>query len=303
MEAQLFYPRKSRLTRVFAIITANKLLLVGSLIVCLVVCTAIFVSIDDVVYEGALIERILHSPYQMNARERLSPPSASHPLGTDQLGRDVLARIIYGSRVSIQVGLLAVGLSGAIGTVIGVLAGYIGGKFDDFVMRIVDILLAFPGLILAIAIAGFLGPSLTNVIIALSAKAWVSYARVMRANVLKMKDVEYIQAAKALGSSEARIIFKNILPNVATPMIILATMELGSIIISEAGLSFLGLGPQPPMASWGNMLNLGRAHITTAWWLSAFPGLAIFLTVMGFNLLGDALADAFDPKITLPTRR
>ena len=302
METQLSYARRSQLTRVLAIIKGNKLLLAGSLIVCLVVCTAVFVTIDDVVYEQALIKRILHSPYQMNARDRLSPPSAFHPLGTDQLGRDVLARIIYGSRVSIQVGLLAVGLSGPLEQLSG-LGRIHRWKVDDFVMRIVDILLAFPGLILAIAIAGFLGPSLTNVIIALSAKAWVSYARVMRANVLKMKDVEYIQAAKALGASEARIIFRNILPNVATPMIILATMELGSIIISEAGLSFLGLGPQPPMASWGNMLNLGRAHITTAWWLSAFPGLAIFLTVMGFNLLGDALADAFDPKITLPTRR
>ena len=158
-------------------------------------------------------------------------------------------------------------------------------------------------MILAIAIAGFLGPSLTNVIIALSAKAWVSYARVMRANVLKMKDMEYIQAAKALGASEIRIVFKNILPNVVTPMIILATMELGSIIISEAGLSFLCLGPQPPIASWGNMLNLGRTYITTAWWLSTFPGLAIFLTVMGFNLLGDALRDALDPKVSVPTRR
>ena len=193
---------------------------------------------------------------------------------------------------------MAVVLSGLIGTILGMLAGYFGGIFDDIMMRVVDILLAFPGIILAIAVAGFLEPSLINVIIALSVKSWVSYARLMRSKVMTIKGSEYIKAVHILGGSNYRILFKHLLPNAITPIIVQATMDLGAMMIAEAGLSFLGLGPQPPLPSWGNMLSLGRTYMINAWWLAVFPGIAIFLTVIGFNLLGDTLRDAYDPKLS-----
>lgn len=287
----------SLLQRLKRELKASKIALLGAVLVLLVLLLALFSVVDKYIFHESLIKAILYGPNEMDIMAQMQAPSLKHPLGTDQLGRDVLARIIYGAKVSIQVGVMAVGISGIIGTVIGLLSGYLGGRFDDLVMRIVDILLAFPGIILAIAVAGFLGPSLTNVVVALSIKSWVSYARLMRGNVLKIKHNEYIQAVEALGAGKMRILFRHLLPNAITPIIVQATMDLGGMIIAEASLSFLGLGPQPPTPSWGKMLSTGRSYITSAWWLAVFPGVAIFLTVMGFNLLGDALRDALDPRM------
>ncbi len=274
----------------------NKVALTGAFLVGVVFTTAIFVIVDNF-YHQAFIKRFLYSPYALDINARLQPPSAKHLLGTDQLGRDLLARVIYGARISIEVGIIAVGLSGFFGMMVGLISGYYGGWCDDIIMRIVDIFLAFPGLILAIAFTGFMGPSLTTVVLALSMVAWVGYARVMRGEVLKVKQSDYVMAAKAIGVDTLRVLFKHVLPNSISPIIVQATMGLGGMIIAEAGLSFLGLGPQPPTPSWGNLLSLGKPYITTAWWLSIFPGLAIFITVMGFNLLGDALRDALDPRL------
>ena len=279
------------------ILKSNKLAIIGIIIVLLVVLSALFTLVDQYLFKQQLITAILYNPYELNIFAKLQPPSFNHLLGTDQLGRDVLSRIIYGAKISIQVGLLAVVLSGIIGTIIGMMAGYFGGVLDDIIMRVVDILLAFPGIILAIAVAGFLEPSLINVIIALSVKSWVSYARLMRSKVMTIKSSEYIKAIHTLGGSNFRILLKHLLPNAITPIIVQATMDLGAMMIAEAGLSFLGLGPQPPIPSWGNMLSLGRTYMINAWWLAVFPGIAIFLTVMGFNLLGDTFRDAYDPKM------
>lgn len=275
----------------------NKAALAGIILVFLVLSAFFFTLVDKYIYKQALIKGFLYSPFDLDITAKLEGPNIKHPLGTDQLGRDLLARIIYGARVSVEVGLFAVGLSGLVGTIIGLLSGYYGGIIDDITMRIVDILLAFPGLILAIAVAGFLGPSLINVVFALSVRAWVNYARIIRGNVLSVKEDEYVLGAKAVGASTQRLLFKHILPNSIAPIIVQATMGLGGMIIAEAGLSFLGLGPQPPTPSWGNLLSLGRSYITSAWWLSIFPGVAIFLTVMGFNLVGDSLRDVLDPRI------
>ncbi|MBS3788621.1 ABC transporter permease [Candidatus Bipolaricaulota bacterium] len=276
----------------------NKVALVGMILVLFVISTAVFTIVDKYMLNNKIISYFLYSPNKLDIMAQLEPPSLKHPLGTDQLGRDLLSRVIYGSRISIQVGFFAVGVSGIIGTIIGLIAGYYGGMVDDIIMRIVDILLAFPGLILAIAVAGFLGPSLMNVVFALSIRAWVNYARLIRGNVLSVKETDYISAAKVTGMGPLRLLSRHVLPNSVAPIIVQATMGLGSMIIAEAALSFLGLGPQPPTPSWGNLLSTGRSYVSTAWWLSIFPGIAIFITVMGFNLIGDAVRDFLDPKIS-----
>lgn len=281
----------------------NPAAMIGGLLILLVLGMALFAALDESLFELQWSKTLFCSPYQLNIRAKLQPPSSAHPFGTDQLGRDVLARVIFGSKVSVEVGILAVGVSGLLGTLIGLFAAYFGGVLDDVVMRIVDILLAFPGLILAIAVAGFLGPSLINVVFALSIRAWVNYARVVRGEVLRVKEMDYVASAKALGMSHTRIVIRHVLPNVISPVIVQATMGLGGMIVAEAGLSFLGLGPQPPTPSWGNLLSTGRAYITVAWWLSIFPGVAIFLTVMGFNLVGDVLRDVLDPRVVQRQRR
>jgi peptide/nickel transport system permease protein len=253
-------------------------------------------AVDKFLLDRAIISTLYYDPQALDASAKLSGPSVAHPLGTDNLGRDVLARVLYGARVSIQVGLVAVGISVVVGTTFGVVAGYFGGIVDDVIMRFVDVLLAFPGIILAIAVAGALGPSITNVIIALAIQGWVTYARLIRGEVLSVREREYVKAAESIGASDTQIILGDIVPNTIYPVIVQATLSLGGIIIAEAGLSFLGLGPQPPTASWGMMLSSGRSYIQTAWWLSLFPGIAIFITVMGFNLFGDVLRDVLDPR-------
>ncbi|NLM96736.1 MAG: ABC transporter permease [Halanaerobiaceae bacterium] len=283
--------------RFFKTLCQNRLALSAFLLVLLFTFFALLSFIDMFFFNEKIISSLLYSPSRMSVLEKLQPPSWKHILGTDQLGRDLLARIIYGSMVSLVVCILAVGLSGITGTVIGLIAGYSGGLIDDIVMRIVDIMLAFPGIILAIAVAGFLGPGFFSIVLALAVKSWVIYARLIRSRVLEIKNQEYVRAAYAMGAGNARIIFRHILPNCISTLIVQAAMDMGTIMIAEAGLSFIGLGPQPSLPSWGNMLSTGRNYITNGWWLSVFPGLAIFLTVLCFNLIGDILQEVFDPKL------
>ena len=270
----------------FSKIMKNPLGVVGLVIVVLTIFLAIFA---DVIAP--------YSPYQQNITESLNPPSVQHWLGQDDLGRDILSRIIFGARISLLVGFITVSVSAILGSVIGAIAGYFGGWIDEVLMRITDILLAFPGILLAIAIMAILGPSLNNVIIALCIVGWKSYARLVRGEILKEKEKEYIQATKALGYSHFRIISFHLIPNTLNPVLVMATLGVASMIISEAGLSFLGLGTQPPIPSWGGMLSEGRQYLLQAYQLTTFPGLAIMILVLGFSFLGDALRDALDPYI------
>lgn len=237
-----------------------------------------------------------NDPYQQETSRRLEPPSSEHMLGLDDLGRDVWSRIVYGARVSLRVGFSVVFLASIIGVTLGAMAGYFGGWIDVAVMRLCDILLAFPGILLAIALVAVLGPSLNNVIMALATIGWVGYARLVRGQVLKVREMEYVTAAKALGARSPRVIVLHVLPNVINPVIVMATLGLAGAILSEAALSFLGLGVQPPTPSWGAMLTAGRRYLGLANHLAIFPGAAIMLAVMGLNFLGDGLIDALDPK-------
>ncbi len=241
----------------------------------------------------------LLSPYDPDVQDtarRLEPPSRQHLLGLDDLGRDVLSRILYGARVSLRVGFSVVILASLLGVTLGAIAGYFGGVIDTLIMRLTDILLAFPGILLAIAMVAVLGPSLNNVIVALATIGWVAYARLVRGQVLKVREMEYVTAAKALGAGSPRVIILHVLPNVINPVIVMATLGLAGAILSEAALSFLGLGVQPPTPSWGAMLTAGRRYLGVANHLAVFPGAAIMLAVMGLNFLGDGLIDALDPK-------
>ena len=234
-------------------------------------------------------------PYDPSAQElavRLEGPSRLHWLGLDELGRDILARVMLGARISLFVGLVVVSVSASIGAVMGSLAGYYGGIVDEAISRIIDILLAFPGLLLAIALVAVLGPSLTNVVLALSLIGWVGYARVVRAQVLQAREFEYVAAARAIGAATPRILIRHVLPAALPALTVQATLGMGGAILSEAALSFLGLGVQPPAPSWGAMLNYGRVHVLDAPHLTVFPGLAIAFVVLGLNLLGDSLRDS-----------
>jgi peptide/nickel transport system permease protein len=226
---------------------------------------------------------------------RLEGPTGRHWFGLDELGRDILARVLSGARISLLVGLVVVGISSTVGTLLGSIAGYFGGVIDETLSRLMDILLAFPGLLLAIAMVAVLGPSLTNVIIALSLIGWVGYARLVRGQVLRARELEFVQAARALGAPIPRILARHIIPTALPAVTVQATLGMGGAILAEAALSFLGLGVQPPTPSWGTMLSYGRAHLLEAPHLTIFPGLAIAVLVLGFNFLGDGLRDALDP--------
>lgn len=241
------------------------------------------------------------TPYQPNEQSlenRLEGPSAEHPMGTDQVGRDILTRLLYGARISLQIGVTVVAISLGIGTAVGVTAGYLGGYVDESLMRFVDVLLAFPGLLLALVIAGILGPSLTNIMIALAAVGWTRYSRVVRGSVLSVKQQEYVKASQLMGTSRFRLVGRHVVPNVMGPVVVLATMDMATVILGTAGLSFLGLGAQPPTPEWGTMISEGRNYIQDAWWVVNFPGIAIMFAVLGFNLLGDGLRDILDPTDT-----
>jgi peptide/nickel transport system permease protein len=238
-------------------------------------------------------------PNRMDLARHLAPPDVfgRHPLGTDALGRDVLARLIYGARISLLVGLTSVAISAPVGVAVGLVAGYGGGRLGDMLMRLADVQLAIPNILLTIAIVTVLGPGLSNVILSLSVAGWPTYARLVRGEVLVAIRQDYVEAARALGARPRRILFRHVLPNVLTPAIVFATFAVGDMIILEATLSFLGLGVPPRVVTWGSMLNDGRLYLTTAWWITVFPGLAIFLAVLGANLIGDSLRDRLDPRL------
>lgn len=231
------------------------------------------------------------------AQQSLQPPSAAHPFGTDKLGRDILSRTVYGAQVSIMVGVVAVGISVIVGLILGAIAAYWGGWWDSIVMRTADVFFAFPYVLFAITLIAVLGPGVQNVFIAIGILGWPSIARVFRSSILSIKENEYVDAARSMGASNRRIISRHIMPNSVAPIIVLATMSIGGAILTEAALSFLGMGVQPPAPSWGNMLSEARSFLFTAPWLMLYPGLAILTTVLGFVLLGDGLRDALDVKL------
>ena len=245
------------------------------------------------------------APFDPTSQElalRLEGPTGLHWFGLDELGRDIFARVLSGARISLLVGLVVVSVSSFIGIVLGSIAGYYGGRIDEAISRVVDILLAFPGLLLAIALVAVLGPSLTNVVLALSLIGWVGYARLVRGQVLRSRELEFVQAARALGATTPRILARHVIPTTLPAVTVQATLGMGGAILAEAALSFLGLGVQPPTPSWGTMLSYGRGHLLDAPHLTIFPGLAIAVLVLGFNFLGDGLRDRLDP-MTRESRR
>jgi peptide/nickel transport system permease protein len=274
-------------------LAARRTALFGLVVLLLVVVTALaapLVSPFDPV-EQDLGDLRLKPPGFRDAAGRL------HALGTDHLGRDLLTRVIYGARPALLVGFAAVAISGLIGMAAGLCSGYFGGRTDDVLMRLADIQLAFPFILLAIAVIGVLGPSLKTIIIVIGVSSWVVYARIVRGAVLTLREREFVQAALALGSGDGRVLLRHILPNALTPWLVVATLDMARVIVIESALSFLGLGVQPPTPTWGGMLADGRVYISTAWWLATFPGLAILVTVLGINLFGDGLRDTLDPRL------
>ncbi|MFW5994364.1 MAG: nickel transporter permease [Halanaerobiaceae bacterium] len=239
-----------------------------------------------------------HNPYQTDFFKTLEGPSSEHLLGTDDLGRDLLSRIIHGARISISIGFISVAIGLAVGVPIGAISGYYGGKIDIIVQRFVDIMMAFPGMLLAIIIVSVMGVGLVNAMIAVGIVSIPTYIRLVRGSVLSIKNNEFVEAAKALGVSEAKIIFKHVLPHCLAPIIVQSSLQVGAAILWAAGLGFLGLGAQAPIPEWGAILSQGRGYIRTAHHVTTYPGLAIMLTVLGFNLFGDGLRDALDPKMS-----
>lgn len=274
---------------------AHGLAMAGLVVVSLVTIVGLVAFVDDALLGNALIEAVYYSPFDPMFVP-LEGPSAAHPFGTDSLGRDVLARTIYGTKVSVQVAVTAVLVAAAIGTPLGILAGYLGGTVETILMRGVDVLLGFPALVLAIGLVAALGFSLTNVIIALGIVYVPQFARIARSTALSVSTEEYVDAAKAMGYSTPHIVLREVLPNCISPLLVQASLLMAFAIIAEASLSFLGLGVQPPNPTWGQMVSDGSGYLTSAPWISLFPGAAIFVTVLGFNLVGDGLRDALDPR-------
>lgn len=238
-----------------------------------------------------------YDPYAINVKDRLQPPSLTHPFGTDDLGRDLFSRVIYGARTTIQTGVVVVFIAASLGSLIGLISGYYGGMVDLVIMRVIDIMLAFPYILLALAIVATLGPSLQNALIAIGVAYVPGWARFVRGNVLTIGKQEYVTAALATGTRTRRVIRRHILPNVLASIIVLASLDFPAAVLSTAALSYVGLGAQPPTAEWGALLTGARSYMRTAPWLVNFPGLAIFITMLGFNLLGNALRDTLDPKL------
>jgi ABC-type dipeptide/oligopeptide/nickel transport system permease subunit len=238
-----------------------------------------------------------HDPYKFSLRNKLLPPSSLYPLGTDELGRDILSRIIHGTRVSLMMAVISVAIGFALGTPIGAISGFYGGLFDILVQRLVDILMAFPGILLAIVVVAILGPGLWNAMLAVGITFIPTYVRIVRGAVLELRDKEFVEAAKALGATGARIIWRHIFPNCVAPIIVLSTLQMASAILWASGLGYLGLGAQPPTPEWGTMLGRSQTYVRVAPHVAIFPGLAIALAVLGFNLLGDGLRDALDPRL------
>lgn len=263
----------------------NRMALAGGLIV-----LAMFVM-------AAAASLVSTDPAAIDVSQRLLAPNWQHPLGTDDLGRDVLVRMLYGARISLLVGFVAVGISSLIGIVVGALAGYYGGWIDALIMRFVDIMLCFPTFFLILAVIAFLDPSIWNIMVVIGLTSWMGVARLIRAEFLSLRQRDFVLAAQALGASDARLIFRHVLPNALSPVLVSATLGVAGAILTESALSFLGIGVQPPTPSWGNMLITGKQTLGSAWWLSVFPGLAILVTVLGYNLLGEGIRDALDPRL------
>ena len=238
-----------------------------------------------------------YNPNQIDTTNILAPPSTAHFLGTDELGRDVWARMLYGSRISLLVGFVAAGISTVIGVVVGALSGYYGGWIDKLLMRFVDIMLCFPTIFLILAVIAIMEPSIWNIMIVIGLTSWMGVARLVRAEFLTLKERDFVMASRAVGARDMRIVFRHILPNAMAPVLVSAVLGVGGAILIESSLSFLGLGIQPPKPSWGNMLTSGKDNIEIAWWLSMFPGLAILVTILGYNLLGEGLQDALNPRL------
>lgn len=263
----------------------NKLAVVGALIVVLIIVAAVFAPFVAT-----------HSYSRQNLRARLSAPSSEHWLGTDGYGRDVFSRVVWGARVSLQIGFGAAGIAVVIGVSLGAIAGYYGGFIDNVIMRFVDIMMCIPALFLTLTIIALFGASMTNTMLVIGLIYWTRTCRIVRGEFLSLRNREFTEAAKAIGLSDSRIIIRHLLPNALAPIIVQTTLFIAQAILIESGLSFLGLGAQPPVPSWGNMLTEGYKFLSMAWWIATFPGVAIFLTVLAFNLLGDGLRDALDPK-------
>lgn len=282
------HKKRSQWSEVWRRLKKNKTAMLGLGILIVLILLAVFADvIAD--YDEVVIK--------MNSSIRLQKPSSEHIFGTDELGRDIFARCIHGARVSLKVGIIAVGIAIIIGGTLGAIAGFYGGKLDNFIMRIMDIFLAIPSILLAIAIVSAFGTSMLNLMMAVGISSIPSYARIVRASVLSIKDQEFIEAARAIGARDRRIILKHILPNALAPIIVQGTLGVASAILSTAGLSFIGLGIQKPEPEWGAMLALGRQHIRTSPHVTTFPGIAIMVTILSLNLLGDGLRDALDPRL------
>jgi peptide/nickel transport system permease protein len=286
VETGMVRPQRSRTREVLRLLRHNRLAMAGVVIIALLVFFTLF---------GPALSR--YDPVAIDMSARLQPPSLEHLFGTDDFGRDVLSRVLSGAAVSLKVGLIAVGISLTVGTAAGAISGYYGGLLDEGIMRLMDVLFAFPAILLAIAILAALGPGVSNAMIAIGIVYTPIFARITRGSVLTVREEVYIEAARASGCRDRRIMSRHILPNVTAPIIVETTLSLAFAILAEAALSFLGLGTQPPDPSWGRMLSESRGYILDAPWLGIFPGLAIMFTVMGFNFLGDGLRDALDPRL------
>jgi len=272
----VFWPRLAR----------NRFAVAGAIVVLLMLAVALLAPV------------IVHySPNEINAWAVLEPPSLKHWFGTDDLGRDVFSRIIYGARISLLVGFVAAGIAVLIGTILGVVSGFYGGWIDNILMRVVDIMFCFPTFFLILAVITFLRPSIWYIMIVIGLTGWMGVARLVRAETLSIREMDYIMAARCIGCSDRRIIFRHILPNAVSPALVAATLGIAGAILTESALSFLGIGVQPPTPSWGNILTSGKDYIEFAWWLSLFPGLAILVTVLAYNLLGEGIRDALDPRV------
>jgi len=264
----------------------NRLTVAGGLVIVLFFLVAAFPALFT-----------SQNPDRIDVATILQPPSAAHPLGTDDLGRDVLSRVVYGARVSMKVGFVAVGIATSVGLVIGLLSGFYGRRVDAVLMRFVDIMLCFPTFFLILSVIAFLSPSIVNIMVVIGLTGWMGVARLVRAETLSLKERDFVAAARAQGAGTLRIVFRHILPNALAPILVAATLGVAGAILTESALSFLGIGVQPPTPSWGNILTAGKDNIEYAWWLSLFPGLAILVTVLGYNLLGEGIRDASDPRL------
>jgi peptide/nickel transport system permease protein len=293
-DQELLPPRQSELKRIVRTFLQSRTAALGG-------------AIFTLFFLVALLAPVLapHDPAKQDLKLRLAPPiglgldgaSLKHPLGNDNLGRDILSRILVGSRVSLVVGVTTILLAGTWGSLIGAVAGYYRGRLENVVMRLVDIWMAFPSLLLAIAFGAALGPGLFNLVLALALTIWVVYCRVVRAEVLSIRERDYVLAARTIGASDLRIILRHVFPNVVAPILVISTLQMGVVIISEASLNFLGVGVQSSVPTWGGMLSDGREFMRDAWWLATFPGIAISIVVWGVNLMGDGLRDALDPRL------